>query len=385
MKKIKINKRIILPLAIIILLAPILATLFSVFNKQSIPSAHAAWYAPDWDYRQQITIDHTKVANTDQTDFPVLIKITDEDNPIFDNAQADGNDILFTGSDETTKLSHEIETFDPTSHQFWAWVKLPTLSASSDTVIYLYYGNSVVEDQQNTSDVWSSSFLGVWHINESSGTVYDSTSNNVDSVSQSITYESSGKIGYGGNFNGISNRINYGDVNAIDGSSQLTVSAWAKTTGIDKDDEILTKGEHNTNQPIVMFRDDSVGAGSQNGNTDALSIIIYDGDTQAWSSSTTGSLGDTNWHHTAFTFIGNVTEGLKPFVDGINTTSASTINCNSIKLNSNNLTIGSPTNPVGPIWFNGSIDEVRISSTARTPDWIATEYANQNNPDTFYT
>ena len=30
--------------------------------------------------------------------------------------------------------------------------------------------------------------------------------------------------------------------------------------------------------------------------------------------------------------------------------------------------------------FEGDLDEVRISRVARSADWIATEYANQNNP-----
>ena len=35
--------------------------------------------------------------------------------------------------------------------------------------------------------------------------------------------------------------------------------------------------------------------------------------------------------------------------------------------------------------FGGIIDEVRISNTARSSDWIATEYNNQSSPSTFYT
>ncbi|MEO8876627.1 MAG: LamG-like jellyroll fold domain-containing protein, partial [Polyangiaceae bacterium] len=30
------------------------------------------------------------------------------------------------------------------------------------------------------------------------------------------------------------------------------------------------------------------------------------------------------------------------------------------------------------------VDEVRISNVARTPQWIATEFANQNGPGAFY-
>ncbi|MGB9475668.1 MAG: LamG-like jellyroll fold domain-containing protein, partial [Candidatus Udaeobacter sp.] len=37
----------------------------------------------------------------------------------------------------------------------------------------------------------------------------------------------------------------------------------------------------------------------------------------------------------------------------------------------------------GAFYFNGDVDELRISSTNRSTDWIAAEYSNQNNPATF--
>jgi hypothetical protein len=36
----------------------------------------------------------------------------------------------------------------------------------------------------------------------------------------------------------------------------------------------------------------------------------------------------------------------------------------------------------GPAWLNGSFDEFRVSGTARSADWIKTEYNNQSG--TFY-
>ena len=36
-------------------------------------------------------------------------------------------------------------------------------------------------------------------------------------------------------------------------------------------------------------------------------------------------------------------------------------------------------------YFNGSVDEARYSSSVRSADWVATEYANQSSPSTFYT
>jgi hypothetical protein len=35
--------------------------------------------------------------------------------------------------------------------------------------------------------------------------------------------------------------------------------------------------------------------------------------------------------------------------------------------------------------MKGLLDEVRISKTARSAGWIATEYNNQSNPSSFYT
>jgi biopolymer transport protein ExbB len=35
-------------------------------------------------------------------------------------------------------------------------------------------------------------------------------------------------------------------------------------------------------------------------------------------------------------------------------------------------------------WWNGHVDEVRVSDSGRSSAWIATEYNNQNSPTTFY-
>lgn len=40
---------------------------------------------------------------------------------------------------------------------------------------------------------------------------------------------------------------------------------------------------------------------------------------------------------------------------------------------------------VGGFGYNGLIDEIRLCDIARSPEWIATEYANQVSPTTFYT
>ena len=107
------------------------------------------WYNPNWNYRKNITINYTKV-DAALTNFPVLINVTDSD--LATDAQDDGDDILFTASDGTTKLSHEIElfnqTYNTTHAHLVAWVNVTSLSNTTDTVLYMYYNNSKCGSQQ---------------------------------------------------------------------------------------------------------------------------------------------------------------------------------------------------------------------------------------------
>jgi len=58
-----------------------------------------------------------------------------------------------------------------------AWVNIPSLSASSNTDIYLYYGYASSSDQQNAMATWNSDYKGVWHLKENGAPYSDSTSN----------------------------------------------------------------------------------------------------------------------------------------------------------------------------------------------------------------
>ena len=105
------------------------------------------------------------------------MKITDPANPVFTRAQASGNDILFTAADGTTKLNHEIERFDPTAKVLLAWVRVPSISSTVNTDIYMYYGNGSASNQQNVNGTWDSDFVMVNHLHETGATQRDSTAN----------------------------------------------------------------------------------------------------------------------------------------------------------------------------------------------------------------
>lgn len=100
-----------------------------------------------WEYRKAITIDSTSVSE-DLTDYQVKVSLTSS-NFDFTKANSDGSDIRFTSDDGTTLLSYWIENYDSSGQTATIWVKIPTISSSSDTIFYIYYGNSSATSESN--------------------------------------------------------------------------------------------------------------------------------------------------------------------------------------------------------------------------------------------
>jgi len=96
--------------------------------------------------------------------------------------------------------------------------------------------------------------------------------------------------------------------------------------------------------------------------------------------STTMSTG--TWYYYTLVFTGTGSVGLKGYVNAVangNTTSGGNLEADTVTAY-----IGQTPRNSGDFW-NGSIDEVHISNTGRSADWITTEYNNQSAPGTFQT
>jgi Concanavalin A-like lectin/glucanases superfamily/IPT/TIG domain len=97
----------------------------------------------------------------------------------------------------------------------------------------------------------------------------------------------------------------------------------------------------------------------------------------------TTNLKDNTWHYIA----GSYTPGgtINIYVDGTLQTNSSCPNQSTNYGTSPRGEIGSENVSGNTVYFNGVIDEVRVSSISRSADWITTEYNNQSSPSTFYT
>ena len=328
-------------------------------------NSNLSWYNSGWGYRIAITINHATVAGP-LTNFPVLIVLTSSSLSQF--AQTSGNDILFTAGDGTNQLAHEIESYTSASGALVAWVNVPLLSSTADTNIYLYYGNPAAANQQNAGGVWDANFQGVWHLNNSFA---DSTANNRAGTNTG-TVNGAGEISNGRVFAPATNVANYITVSGLMGSpANVTLSAWVNLNsslapGTSYGEEIMTLGD------CVFLRQVA---------TNGVAGWFYNG--SVWTNvQTSFNLLAAGWHHVAFAFD-NVNHVQKVYVDGTPAASANYTTSIGYAGHGANTILGEHGNGQTYYNYNGTMDEVRVSSAARSANWIATEYANQSSPAAF--
>ncbi len=323
--------------------------------------ANPGWYDSNWQYRKKITINSANVS-ADLTDFPVLISLA-SDSDLRDDALNNGDDILFTKADEVTQLSHEIESFNGTSGKLVAWVKIPSLSGSADTDIYMYYGNSGAGNQENATAVWDSNYKMVQHLQEASGganAIKDSTSSaNHGTDNNSPTFGATGQINSAISFDG-SNDYIFVSSPSPTSLTDFTVSGW-----VNWDSSYTERG--------AIF------------STDSFKLDVYlktDNTTEVWiggsvvASNSTVQFG--TWEYWVATRAGST---VKLYRDGaFDNSAADSTSISGVT----KYFIGSQDDS-GGYDGKGTLDEVRLSDAARSADWILTGYNNQSNPSGFIT
>ena len=226
--------------------------------------------------QRPLTIDHTKVPST-QSNFTVLVSLTDPALKTVANGghvvNANGYDIgFYADSGGTTKLKWEVEKYDGTTGNLIAWVKIPSVSSSTDTVFYLMYGDSSINtDQSDPPNTWDSNFKGVWHMADSAAntTIRESTvtgangTNNATTSSKTATGEIGKALSYNGSTDGSFAAINLSATNIA------TLSFWMKWTTNANDDDLAFEYTPNYNSNAGGFIADWNSSGYGGGKFEA--------------------------------------------------------------------------------------------------------------------
>jgi hypothetical protein len=319
--------------------------------------------------RKQITIDPARVTGN-QTAFPVWIALTDSD--LQARAAASGADIHFTGPDGTPPGRLE------------AWVRA-NLDDNAPTVLEVRYGDPAAAHPANPPAVFSSAFLAVWHLDDALGAaaVAEATGQRTGTAQGGLgpTDQVPARLGGGLDLDGNDDRIEF--VNPFAGSGDHTFSAWVNQRTASGFDGIIVVGNPATNQSRIFHSHYTVATPA------GVFAGVYGND---WPTSPNPlpNIQGAGWVLLHWTYQGGAGRLGRVYRDGV-----------LVDMHSFSGGGGGPNTqgtqgflgyslpqlgPGGntPCALNGTLDEVRLASVARSPDWIATEFANQSSPQTFY-
>ena len=335
----------------------------------------------------------------DLSNFPVYLSASSLPTELTNHSygRSDGGDLAFAtdlGTGNTlTSIGNQIPC-EVVSASFGGspsaeiHVQVPSVSHTTNTYIWVLYGNSAQSTQPGVGttygkhNVWDSNYIGVWHLSDCGGsigsTIADSTSNgnngtNATSNAGSGVGSTTGKVGNAGNFiSGQSIAL----PNFSFSNSAFTVQTWIYNYS----------WPMSTNQlfgPIVAFSLGGTAYGLReeyypSWNWNGIGLL-FNNTMPVWVPSCTTNIPQASWNHLAATYASSTGT---MYVNGSNSLSASHSNYGYAMVNS----IGSAATTVNDGangQFNGVLDEVRLSNIARSNNWLAAEYSNQNAPGTW--
>jgi hypothetical protein len=335
-------------------------------------SGASAWYDQNWPYRVKLSIDAAKV-DADLTDFPVYVNLANLPAEFHSHVnQTDSRDIRVTKADGVTELPREVVSNDELHFKYTG-----TMSGTTDTDIYIYYGNSGASDYAvsatyGAQNVWDSNYSGVWHFKEGSGaSVIDSKNGHTATLQQTSNWITTGPVGNAYDFDGSTDGAivaNHSDFRL----STFTIEAWVRP-----------------NSPApwsgIVYKGDAAEANYQfSPGTVATNFALDFGNGSGWHTlEISNTLTNLAWNYYVAT-MDDATNDQILYKNGSSV--ASDLNQTGVASNysaASDVGIGIYGDGTGGR-FHGSIDEVRISKVARSGTWISTDYNNQYSPSTFF-
>ena len=317
----------------------VLIMVFFILFLVCMMNSVSAWWDNNWGYRKEITIDHDQIPDSLEY-FPLLINLSGSN--VFNKILSDGRDIAFIAGNDSYQFNHEIESIDTVAQTGHVWVNVTRVTGATNTTLYLYYNNSAAAAQWDNTSTWHSNYVLVCHMNTSFD---DSTINGNDGTEQTVIPPVDGVAAYGQDFeHDDHDYVNYslvGDHNAF------SIEFWhtIETLNVDKY-SIGNKGDFSFLVKTDGKMEFEVGSDKADSGT-----LVYD---------------EGPWFYTVGTCDG---ANINIFTNGVNKdTTPCTVNLNTP------FWVGMEQDNGGDDWYDGVIDEFRISKVAWNSSWITTTY-----------
>ena len=350
--------------------------------------------AANYAFSQPATLNTTTSGiTTTLTSFPALVYIKEDalkagtgyvqncaNNIQFPTGGTTGYDFAFTLSGSTTELFYQVQNYDPTTGTLTAWVQIPSVSASSNVALTFYFGSKIPNHTSVfTASTWPADYVDVFHFDEgsTSATVLDATIH-ANNATQTNTAIATGKIGGAYTFNGSSTQIITSSVNN-NITSSFTLSAWVNSSVFTghTDQKVVTNETSLTTGGYKL----SIYGSTATTMYDEVETRENDGTLSLDRSASGGTvLSPNTWYYVQGVYDSS-TGTLYSYLNG--KVDRSSTAANAAGTNGGALVMGSDY--ASDFWFDGIIDECRISNVAKSADWIKEEYYNQTNPTTYTT
>jgi len=332
----------------------------SILTLLAMPAfaACASSWSNGYAYCRMLTVDHTQVAAT-LSNFTVTVSAA---LPSAHVQNANCYDCIFTSDNAgATLLKWETESY--ASGALVAHVLITSLSSSSDTLIYLFYGKAGVGSFQGGTlgSAWDANYVAIQHLNGAPSSAVDSVTGASATISNVTA--ATGEIDGAAGFNGTSSSIDIGHAGALMFAADFTLSAWFNSASSGY--QVILGNETGGNLQWIFAINAHV----------AGDIELWDqvGGYYAYTPYT-----GSQWQHAVCVRASGT---LNCYVNGTVGTSASS--STNFSAGTQDIYIGERAYTGFQEWFNGTIDELRMSNVARSPNWITTEYNNQKPGSTF--
>jgi hypothetical protein len=246
------------------------------------------------------------------------------------------------------------------------WVRV-TLPAGGPVTLQIGLGRLPAQP----GPVWADSYEGVWHLAGTGAAVRDASNHHRDGVASGTT-SASGVLGNARAFAGAPTDYITAQTGTPIGSATLTVSGWLWLNALPVAPSwasVLTREHLNSSDDDVYLGVDGI---TQRPTAQVWTDTNYDSVSQV--TQVTG-----RWEHLAGVFDGTA---VVVYVDGVQPASATPSTGTSVDettallylgCDRNNLTSTTPANTPDDDFTDSILDEVRLESVARTPDWLELE------------
>lgn len=306
---------------------------------------------PVWTRREVLDLDCGFNGKVDG--FPVLVAVK-TGRIDYAATQDQGQDLRFTDAGGKL-LAHEIERWDENGTSF-VWVRVEHIdqTGSNHTQIQMYYGNPSAADAQDPHGLWSSTYAGVWHLSQNDDALADSTGKTANAVNHGST-RTGGVVGDGRAFS--PSGQHYIDTLNTAQLNRFTIEAWAQGNHA----PLTTNGP---NGPVMREKNYQImwDHFDPYGGTFNFEPVV-----QSWTVADFKGLSSGTWYYLAATFDGTKLRSYKDGVQMEETTLAkSDAKDEPVSAKLGKHAYYSATQN----FFDGMVDEVRISSQHHSDNWI---------------